>query len=1062
MTARQLATAATACVAAAIAAATLATGIAAASAPGAVPAAAAVGAAPGATPPRADPRESHLGDLLMLTHGGQNAEAYWSPDGRQLIFQSTRPPFACDQIFRMPADGSGEATLVSTGKGRTTCAYFMPDGQRVLFSSTHAAGDACPAAADRSRGYVWAVYPTYDIWTARPDGSDLRRLTDNHAYDAETTVCALDGSMVFTSDRDGDLELYRMDADGSHVRRLTSTPGYDGGAYFSPDCKRIVWRASRPQGAELEDYRRLLAQGLVRPGKLEIWTANADGSDARQLTYLDAASFAPSFFPSGDRVIFSSNYGDPQGREFELWAVNLDGTGLERITWSPGFDGFPMFSPDGTRLAFSSNRGQSRPHETNVFVARWLDHPAAPPSPSLPSPPSSPADPPAAAPGQPAVPAAAPAAAGGLAEAAGPDGVLVARLPADTPIASRFKDEVRWLADPAREGRGIGSAGLDAAAQWLAERFRELGAAPAGAAAADAPPAGTAPPGAGASHPGSRPAAAAGAAAGAAYFQPFDVVVDLEVGAATALVIDGAPLPRASFQPAGFSASASGAAGAAGPAAVSAEVVAAGYGITAPELGADDYRGIDARGKIVVVRRFTPGEGPLAAPEAARRFGDLRYKAYAAREHGAAGLIVVDLPAPSAAPSTAPSRAPAAGSPADRPPASAPPGNAPPPADAPLPVPEVDAASGSGDAGIPVVVVTRAAGARLFDAAAGPHRASLAVQLTRRTRQAVNVVGVLRAGAADRLPGAVVVGAHYDHLGLGGHGSLAPDAHVPHLGADDNASGTAALLEAGRILAAERGRLRRDVYLVAFSGEEEGTLGSTAFTRHPPDGLRLADVVAMLNMDMVGRLRGNQLSVLGGETAAEWRQLVPAACARERVGCTLGGDGYGPSDHSPFYAAGLPVLHFFTGAHEDYHKPSDTADKINAVGGARVAMLVADLAREVAAQPARLAYKAAPAPAPAGDVRSYGASLGTVPDYAGDGRPGVLIGGVRPQGAAEQAGIRRGDLLIELAGTPIRDIYDFMYVLQRSHPGDTVKAVVDRGGQRLELTVTLGASQRPR
>ena len=967
-----------------------------------------------AAAPLTDSREGHLADLLMLTHGGQNAEAYWSPDSRQLIFQSTRPPFECDQIFRMAADGSGAPALVSTGKGRTTCAYFMPDGQRVLYSSTHAAGDACPPAADRSRGYVWAVYPTYDIWTARPDGSDLRRLTDNHAYDAETTVCSRDGSLLFTSDRDGDLDLYRMDADGSHVQRLTSTPGYDGGAFFSPDCKKIVWRASRPQGAELEDYRRLLAQGLVRPGKLEIWTANADGGDARQLTYLDAASFAPSFFPAGDRVIFSSNYGDPQGREFELWAVNLDGSGLERITWSPGFDGFPMFSPDGTRLAFSSNRGQSRPHETNVFVARWVDHPpaaaagvagAAAPAAGLPA--GSAAPPAAAAP----------------ASAMGPDGVLVAPVPADTLIAGRFRDEVRWLADPAREGRGIGSAGLDAAAHWLAERFREIGAAPAGAPAAR------------------------GVAEDAAYFQPFDVVVALDVGPGTAVSIDGAPLARTSFQPAGFSASASGAAGGAAPA--SAEVVVAGYGIAAPELDVDDYRGIDARGKIVAVRRFTPSEGPFSVPDAARRFGDLRHKAYTAREHGARGLIVVDLPAaPAAQPSVAqPSAA--------QPPAA-------PPDDAALPLPEVRAAAGSGDAGIPVVVVTRAAGARLFDTAAGPHRVSLAVELIRRTRPAANVVGVLRAGAPDRLPGAVVVGAHYDHLGLGGNGSMAPEAHEPHLGADDNASGTAALLEAARILAAQRDRLRRDVYFVAFSGEEEGTLGSTAFSRHSPDGLRLADVVAMLNMDMVGRLRNNQLTVLGGETAAEWRELVPAACAREQLGCTLSGDGYGPSDHSPFYAAGVPVLHFFTGAHEDYHKPSDTPDKINAIGGARVAMLVADVAREAAAQPARLTYKATPAPAPAGDVRSYGASLGTVPDYAGDGRPGVLIGGVRPEGAAERAGMRRGDLLIELAGTPIRGIYDFMYVLQRSKPGDTVKAVVDRGGKRLELAVTFGASQRLR
>jgi Tol biopolymer transport system component len=975
----------------------------------------AAGAAPVVAPARVAAGEGHLTELRMLTHGGQNAEAYWSPDGTQLIFQSTRPPFECDQIFRMPADGSGSPSLVSTGKGRTTCSYFMPDGKRVLFSSTHAAGEACPPAADRSQGYVWAVYPTYDIWTARPDGSDLRRLTDNHAYDAETTVCPLDGSLIFTSDRDGDLELYRMDADGSHVKRLTNAPGYDGGAYFSPDCKKIVWRASRPQGAELEDYKRLLAQGLVRPGKLEIWVANADGSEARQLTYLDAASFAPSFFPAGDRVIFSSNYGDPQGREFELWAVNLDGSGLERITFAPGFDGFPMFSPDGTRLAFASNRGQSRPHETNVFVARWVDTPAA----GAPEGAAA-ARSPGAAPGGAA--SGSGAGAGSGTGTAAVDGTLVAPLPADDAVAGRFKAEVTWLADPARQGRGIGSAGLVASQHWLAERFRELGAAPAGD--------------------------------GGSYFQAFEVPVAIEVDAGTSITLDGVSLARSSFQPAGFSATAeagavagaaSGTAGAAGLAGgVAAEVVAAGYGVVAPDFEVDDYRGVDARGKIVVVRRFTPRDGPLATPDAARRFGDLRHKAYTAREHGAVGLIVVDLPAAASPGSTAPAG----------------PGAAALPEDAPLPLPEVDAAVGSGDAGIPVVLVTREAGGRLFEGRT--HRARLDLRLTRRSQTTANVVGVVRAGAAERLPGVVVIGAHYDHLGLGGHGSLAPDSHLPHLGADDNASGDAALLEVGRALAAERGSLRRDVYLVAFSGEEEGTLGSTAFTRQPPAGLRMADVTAMLNMDMVGRLRNNELSVLGGESAAEWKDLVPAACARQRVGCNLGGDGYGPSDHSPFYAAGVPVLHFFTGAHDDYHKPSDTADKINAIGGAHVALLVADVARQVAAHPAKLTYKSAPAPAPAGDVRSYGASMGTVPDYAGDGRPGVLIGGVRPQGAADKAGMQRGDLLVELGGTPIRDIYDFMYVLQRSKPGDTVKAVVDRGGKRLALSVTFGASQRPR
>jgi hypothetical protein len=306
----------------------------------------------------------------------------------------------------------------------------------------------------------------------------------------------------------------------------------------------------------------------------------------------------------------------------------------------------------------------------------------------------------------------------------------------------------------------------------------------------------------------------------------------------------------------------------------------------------------------------------------------------------------------------------------------------------------------------------------------------------------------------------VLVGAHYDHLGLGGGGSLAPDSHEVHNGADDNASGTAALLEVARQLSSLRTRLRRDVYFVAFSGEEAGVLGSTAFTRKPPAGLKLENVVAMLNMDMVGRLRGNQVAVLGGESAAEWQQIVLPECEQSGLVCTLSGDGYGPSDHSPFYAAGVPVLHFFTGAHDDYHKPSDDSGKINATGGARVASLVAGIAEAVADQPGRPTYKSAPSPAPRGDSRSYGASLGTVPDYAGDGRPGVLVAGVRPGGAAETAGIQRGDLLVELSGKEIRDIHDFMYILQRAKPGEKSNAVVVRGGKRMTVEVTFGTSRR--
>jgi Tol biopolymer transport system component len=884
-----------------------------------------------------DPRETHLADLLQLTDGGENAEAYWSPDSRELVFQSTRPPYDCDQILRMPADGSAEPVLVSTGKGRTTCSYFTVDGRRILFSSTHAASPDCPPPPDRTHGYVWSIDPRYEIWSALPDGSDLRRITENDAYDAESTVCPADGSVIFTSTRDGDLDLYRMTADGKDVRRLTDTPGYDGGAFFSPDCKKIVWRASRPApGAELDEYRRLLGQGLVRPTKLEIWIANADGSDAHEVTHLGAASFAPSFFPSGRRLLFSSNYGDPQGREFDIWAVDLDGSRLERITWSPGFDGFPLFSPDGTRLVFASNRHHRKEGETNVFVARWI-------------------------PGDP-----------------------------DPAAVERFRSDVTWLADDAREGRGVGTHGLEEAEHWIEHRFRELGVEPAGE--------------------------------NGGYLQPFLAPVGVDVGPTTAVTVDGKPVARDQLQPASFSASSK----AEGP------VVAAGHGITAPELGIDDYRGVDAKGKIVVVRRFVPAGKPFEAEAVARQYGDLRYKAWNAREHGAIGVIVVDLPEPPAGQEM--------------------------PAEAPLPSAALDEGlrTMAGDAGLPLVVLTRAAGATLFS---GPHRAALDVTVSLRTEPAANVVGVIRAGAADRLPGAVIVGAHYDHLGFGGPSSLAPDSHEPHNGADDNASGTAAMLEVARQLQAKRGELRRDVYVVAFSGEELGVLGSTAFTRKPPAGLDLKDVEAMLNMDMVGRLRGNALSVLGTESAEEWSAIVPADCDRAEFACTFGGDGYGPSDQFPFYAAGVPVLHFFTGSHEDYHKPSDDADKINAEGGARVAAMVADVARELADRPQRLTYKSLPAPASGGEIRNSGASLGVVPDYAGDGRPGVLLSGVRPGSPADQAGMQRGDLLVELAGTPIRDIHDLMYVLRRSKPGEKAGAVVDRAGKKVELHVVFGASR---
>jgi Tol biopolymer transport system component len=319
------------------------------------------------------PAEKHLRNIKQLTFGGENAEAYFSSDGKQLIFQSTRDGHGCDQIYSMNIDGSN-VKMISNGDGRTTCSYFFPGGKRVLYSSTYLTDKQCPPRPDFSKGYVWAVYPSFDIFTANPDGSDLKQLTNTRGYDAETTI-TLDGKkLVFTSMRSGDLDIYSMDANGMNVRRLTYELGYDGGPFWSYDGKQIVYRANHPKtDKEKADYTELLKQNLIRPTTLEIWVMNADGSHKRQVTSNGKANFGPYFFPDGKRVIFASNMDDPRGRNFDLYKINTDGTGLERITFNDTFDGFPMFSRDGKKLVFASNRNAKVQGETNVFIADWVE-----------------------------------------------------------------------------------------------------------------------------------------------------------------------------------------------------------------------------------------------------------------------------------------------------------------------------------------------------------------------------------------------------------------------------------------------------------------------------------------------------------------------------------------------------------------------------------------------------------------------------------------------------------------------------------------------------------------
>lgn len=336
---------------------------------------AAGGSSPGASTTYVQPEtgERHLRNIRQLTFGGNNAEAYFSRDSRRIIFQRQEKVDAgCDQQYLMNADGSG-VRRVSNGEGRTTCGFFYADDHRILYSSTFKDSPDCPAPPDRSHGYVWPL-GHLEIYTSKLDGSDLRPLTSNGWYNAESTVSPDGKQIIFTSTRDGDIELYTMNVDGSNVRRITNRVGYDGGAWFSPDGTQIVWRAGYPKtAADTADYLNLLHNRMVRPAKVEVWVANADGSNPRQVTNLGGANFAPVFTPSGKKIIFSSNFEKPRSGEFDLYLINPDGTGLEKITTHPDFDSFPMFSYDGKKLLWASNRNQKEAGETNLFIADWVE-----------------------------------------------------------------------------------------------------------------------------------------------------------------------------------------------------------------------------------------------------------------------------------------------------------------------------------------------------------------------------------------------------------------------------------------------------------------------------------------------------------------------------------------------------------------------------------------------------------------------------------------------------------------------------------------------------------------
>jgi len=986
------------------------------------------------TPLRASEADFIKSPRQLTLEGRRSGEGYFSADGRKLVFQSEREPGnPFYQIYLMDLE-TGDTTRVSPGTGKTTCAWIHPDGQSVMFASTHedaAArekqdGELKQRAAGTQRRYAWDYDETFELYAASlaqpensSDPSRLKRLTSAVGYDAEGAYSPDGSRLVFASNRDAYAreltpeekerletdkqyfcDIYTMKADGTDVRRLTEAPGYDGGPFFSADGKKICWRRFDEKGE-----------------RAEIWTMNADGTGQRQITRLGAMSWAPFFHPSGQYLVFATNL---QGFDnFELYMVDAEGARAPvRVTDTHGFDGLPSFSPDGAKLAWTSTRTAEK--TSQIFLAEW-DHAAALRALAL----VGAADPPEAP--------------GGFAA-----GLASEISPAD------MKAHVTLLASEEMEGRLPGTRGEELATQHAADSFAAFGLAPAG------------------EH--------------GTFFQPFEFTAGVELGPKNALfdalkkeaaagtgngleASIGSSLTRGidrEWRPLSFSSLG-------GVAAM--PVVFAGYGIELSEDGPDlpgysSYFHLDVKDKWVMVMRYQPEGIPQNQRGRFIQASGLRFKAMTARQRGAKGLIVVSGPNSKVREQL---------------------------------VPLTFDASLAGS-GLAAISVTDAL-AKTWLAHAGKDLQALhdeldqgqpvagfeikdftvaaTIDLTQEKRTGRNVLAVLRRagsrpageqGATGRRqgdPAALLIGAHIDHLGReGGGNSRATETEKGqiHYGADDNASGTAGVFEIAQWMAAEQaaGRLplQRDVIFACWSGEETGLLGSSHFVKklakeHAADeGARLDGVLAAcLNLDMIGRL--DQSLVLQGLGSSDWwkpqieKRNVPVG-----LPLTLQSDCYAPTDTTSFYPRGVPILNAFTGNHEDYHRPTDTADKINYEGAAKAAKLMALLARDLATTGTAPVWKEYKTSEQQGQRASMRAYLGTVPDYSQGDEPGVKLSGVSAVGPAAKAGVKGGDYIIGLAGKEILNIYDYTAILGELKVNTETEIVVKRGGEKVTLKIT--------
>lgn len=920
-----------------------------------------------------------LGARRQLTQvGPRSGEAYFSPDGKKLIFQSERHagnPFY--QIYQLDL-ATGKSELLSTGRGKTTCAWFHPSMKRALFSSTHLdpAFDAKVKEEEETRKapqkskYSWSFDETFDIFEATLPGKKLRRLTSEKGYDAEASYSPDGKWILFASNRTGyseklspdeaalfekdpssQMEIYLMKADGTSVQRLTRHLGYDGGPFFSADGKKITWRRFAANGASAE-----------------IWTMNVDGTEPRELTRWKKMSWAPYFHPSGDYVIFTSN--QLGYTNFELFIVDAKGEKEPvRVTYWDGFDGLPVFSPDGGRLVWTHRDEKG---ESQIYEASWDDVKAR--------------------------------------ELLG----LPQRGPRAKELAGGYSERdahriASYLASTDLGGRLTGSPEEKRMAEDLSALMRDLGLAPW---------------------------------KGQSYIREFDFASGVELGPKNSLVLTAGGGVQdldlgKDFMPLSFSKSGS---------FETAPIAFAGYGlIAAPsdsQPGYDSYKNLDVKGKWVLVFREIPEDVPNPRRIFLNQVSRLHHKALVARQAGAAGLLVVTGPRLASK----------------------------------QPVMKLRFDGSFAEAGIPVISLSDAAAEKLMKSSGKSlkewqkvldlgeiqglseipgAKVQAAVELKEIKSLGRNVLGALRVPGAKQT---LVIGAHGDHLGRGESGSSlarTADQGRIHFGADDNASGVAALFMVAQDL---RERMRKgwrpaqNILFAVWSGEEIGLLGVNSFLKEEK-----GNYSAYLNMDMVGRLR-DSLIVMGAGSAQEWRPVLEPLAIRSGLSLSIQEDPYVPSDAMAFYLKDVPTVTFFTGSHAEYHTPRDRVETLNFAGLSRIARLVGETAVVVAggrgAAPVKLTHQKVESSRRQLEGRSFRVYIGTIPDYAQEKVEGVRISGTSKGSPAEKAGLLEGDVLREVAGTKIGNIYDYVYVLQALKPNEKVSLEIERKGRTMRLEIT--------